>query len=295
MQLLHRRQYWLVLICVAVVSWLGFFFLLKTWCILTQKADLTFKLIYPAGGSISQMSYQAADCKQLLLQWCFLKYISYFLSAECFRRVSALNLSSLPARSDFHLLRRRELIPTDQQGAVGGRGAVLPLQEFVEEGGDAGDDGGEAALGQHQQQEERTQQEAEKHPGKHWHTQHTLVTHTHTHLTSAWLKRTQQHTLTLQEVEQRHVRLLEVVVHVVFPLNHLPKQKEKRELCVVRAETQWELQMIQIVCDSAQQGVHSLLVKCWQTRLSCNEGAAAASQRLRNTCSRQEELLSRTF
>lgn len=127
------------------------------------------------------------------------------------------------------------------------------------------------------------------------HTTHTG--YTHTHLTSAWLKHTatRQHTLTFQEVEQRHVRLLEVVVHVVFPLNHLPKQKEKRELCVVRAETQWELQMIQIVCDSAQQGVHSLLVKCWQTRLSCNEGAAAASQRLRNTCSRQEELLSWTF
>lgn len=36
--------------------------------------------------------------------------------------------------------------PTDQQGAVGGRGAVLPLQELVEEGREASNDGGEAAL-----------------------------------------------------------------------------------------------------------------------------------------------------
>lgn len=57
--------------------------------------------------------------------------------------------------------------PTDQQGAVSDRGAVLPLQELVEECGEASNDGGEAALRQHQQQDERTQQEAEKHPGKH--------------------------------------------------------------------------------------------------------------------------------
>lgn len=57
--------------------------------------------------------------------------------------------------------------PTDQQGAVGSRGTVLPFQELVEKGGEASNDGGEAALCQHQQQEERTQQEAEKHPGKH--------------------------------------------------------------------------------------------------------------------------------
>lgn len=90
-----------------------------------------------------------------------------FLISLVLQTCACAQPQSLPARSDFHLLRRRELIPTDQQGAVGGRGAVLPLQELVEEGGEAGDDGGEAALGQHQQQEERTQQEAEKHPGKH--------------------------------------------------------------------------------------------------------------------------------
>lgn len=57
--------------------------------------------------------------------------------------------------------------PTYEEAAVGGRGAELSLEKLVEERGKTRDHRGEAALGQNQNQEERTQQETDKHPGKH--------------------------------------------------------------------------------------------------------------------------------
>lgn len=41
-------------------------------------------------------------------------------------------------------------------------------------------------------------------------------------LTDTQSSSTATDTLTFKEVEQRHVGLLEVVVHVVFSVNHLP-------------------------------------------------------------------------
>lgn len=58
--------------------------------------------------------------------------------------------------------------PTHEQAGVGNGSCVLPLQKLAEEGGQACDDGGEAALRQDQQQEKRVQQQVDKHPGKHW-------------------------------------------------------------------------------------------------------------------------------
>lgn len=46
------------------------------------------------------------------------------------------------------------VVLTDEEVGVGGRGAVLLLQELVEERGQTRDDRGEAALSQHQEDEE---------------------------------------------------------------------------------------------------------------------------------------------
>lgn len=51
---------------------------------------------------------------------------------------------------------------TYEEVGVGGRGTVLLLQEFVEEGGQARNDGGEAALSQHQEDEEGVEQQPEE-------------------------------------------------------------------------------------------------------------------------------------
>lgn len=51
---------------------------------------------------------------------------------------------------------------TYEEVGVGGRGTVLLLQEFVEEGGQTRNDGGEAALSQHQEDEEGVEQQPEE-------------------------------------------------------------------------------------------------------------------------------------
>lgn len=51
---------------------------------------------------------------------------------------------------------------TYEEVGLGGGGPVLLLQEFVEEGGQTRDDGREAALSQHQEDEEGVEQQPEE-------------------------------------------------------------------------------------------------------------------------------------
>ncbi len=56
---------------------------------------------------------------------------------------------------------------TNKKAAVGHRGTVLPLKKFVEEGGKSSDYGGETALGQNQQHEDRSLQQPNELLGEH--------------------------------------------------------------------------------------------------------------------------------
>lgn len=55
---------------------------------------------------------------------------------------------------------------TDEEVGIGRRGAILLLEELVEEGGEAGNDRGEGALGQDHQHEERVHQEPQEDAGE---------------------------------------------------------------------------------------------------------------------------------
>lgn len=55
---------------------------------------------------------------------------------------------------------------TDEEVGIGRGGAVLLLQELVEEGREAGDDGGEGTLGQDHQHEEWVHQELQEDAGE---------------------------------------------------------------------------------------------------------------------------------
>lgn len=55
---------------------------------------------------------------------------------------------------------------TDEEVGIGRGGAILLFQELVEKCGEAGNDGGEGALGQDHQHEERVHQEPQEDAGK---------------------------------------------------------------------------------------------------------------------------------
>lgn len=55
---------------------------------------------------------------------------------------------------------------TDKEVGIGRGGAILLLQELIEKGGEAGNDGGEGALGQDHQHEEWVHQEPQEDAGK---------------------------------------------------------------------------------------------------------------------------------
>ena len=56
------------------------------------------------------------------------------------------------------------VVLTNKEAAGRWGGAILVFQELAEEGGEAGDGGGETALGQDQQHVDRAQQHPQKEP-----------------------------------------------------------------------------------------------------------------------------------
>lgn len=85
---------------------------------------------------------------------------------HCQPRKWSLNVFPLGKSSSGSCLCLVRLALTDEEVGVGRGGTILLLQELVEEGGEAGDDGGEGALSQDHEHEERVHEELKEDAGK---------------------------------------------------------------------------------------------------------------------------------